>query len=59
MDKIRIYFIPKGFKDIICSSVIIDGKNHTAQICDGKEHNTIYQNCRGARVIKCDVEEQE
>ena len=59
MDKIRIYFIPKGFKDIICNAVIIDGKNKTAKIIDGKEHNTIYQNCRGARVIKCNVEEQE
>ena len=59
MDKIRIYFIPKGYKDIVCDLIILNGKEHTAQVCGGKEDNTIYTNCRGAKVIKFEVDEDE
>ena len=59
MNKIRIYFIPKNYKDIICDSVIIDGKNHTAKIVGGKENGKIYSLCGGARVVKEHIEVEE
>ena len=58
MNKIRIYFIPKNYKDIICDSVVIDGKNFTAKIVGGKENGKTYSLCRGARVIKENVTEE-
>lgn len=59
MDKIRIYFMPKGYKDIICNQVIVDGKNYTGEIIGGKEDGIIYQRCYGAKVIKFNVEVEE
>ena len=57
MDKIRIYFIPKGYKDIVCNMVILDGMLHTIEVVGGKEDGNVYGNCSGAKVIKFGVEE--
>lgn len=59
MSKIRIYFTPKGYKDIVCECVEIDGTLNTAIIIGGKEDGNVYSNCRGAKVIKFEVEENE
>lgn len=57
MSKIRIYFMPKGYKDIICEFVEIDGTLNIATIIGGKENGNVYGYCRGAKVLKTEVEE--
>ena len=52
MVRIRVYFMPKGYIDIICDSVIYNNADHTVKIIGGKEDGVIYNNCVGARMLR-------
>ena len=52
MVRIRVYFMPKGYTDIICDSVIYNNGNNTVKIIGGKEDGVIYNNCAGARMLR-------
>ncbi len=57
MNLIRIYFMPKGYEDIICNSVEITSSND-AIIRGGKLDGKKFYLVRGAMLLKENVYEQ-
>ena len=60
MTKIRVYFLPKGYKDFICDSVTIEPilGGHKATVNGGKHDGEVIKDGYGARVIKENVDEE-
>ena len=50
MYKIRIYFSPKGYIDVICDYVNVF--KDSVEVVGGSKDGTVYKNTRGAKFIK-------
>ena len=59
MVKIRIYFIPSGYKDIVCEAVNFNAKDNFVIVIGGKEDGEIYENCKGAKMLNSYVKEDK
>ena len=55
---IRIYHIPKGYTDVICNSVDVDGKIFKVTVRGGQQDGKEYYHSSGAKVLKENVYEQ-
>ena len=53
MNLIRVYFIPKGYVDVICDHVKV--YFNKVEIIGGEQDDNTYVGTRGARLLKEDV----